>query len=140
MAYYGKYSYTLDSANRLILPSRFREQLGSEIVMYKSGDKCLFVYDNAGFEKIVAQIKSNSRTDYGRESQRLFFSDVAAVTVDRNGRLVVPADCIAHASLKDEVIILGMYDRIEIWDKNTYLNRPANKDGAEDDLYPDIEF
>ncbi|MCH5198176.1 MAG: division/cell wall cluster transcriptional repressor MraZ [Oscillospiraceae bacterium] len=140
MAYFGEYSYTLDSANRLILPSRFREQLGGEIVMYKSSDGCLFVYDNLNFEKVIAPLKAISRTEVGREKLRRFYSDVSPVSVDRNGRLVVPAECIAHASLKDEVIILGLENRIEIWNKTIYLARMGNKNDLLADDYPDIEF
>lgn len=140
MAYFGEYSYTLDSANRLILPSRFREQLGSEIVMYRSEDGCLFVYDNLNFETVIAPLKAISRTEVGREKLRRFYSDVSAVSVDRNGRLVVPAECIAHAGLKDEVIVLGLNNRIEIWDKAKYAEHIGSKGELLADDYPDIEF
>ncbi|MBQ7637458.1 MAG: division/cell wall cluster transcriptional repressor MraZ, partial [Clostridia bacterium] len=82
MAYFGEYSYTLDSANRLILPSRFREQLGSEILVYKAQVGCLFVYDNENFNQIIAPLRAKYRSDEGRDKLRRFYSDVTPVSVD----------------------------------------------------------
>ena len=140
MAYFGEYNYTLDSANRLIMPSRYREQLGTEIIIYKSNDGCLFVYDNDNFQQILAPLRAYGGTDIGREKLRHFYSDTTPVSIDRNGRLVVPADCIAHASLKDEVVILGANNRIEIWDKTIYTERMGDKSMLLADDYPDIIF
>ena len=140
MAYFGEYTYTLDAANRLIVPSRFREQLGGEIVIYRSIDGCLFIYDMPGFEAVIAPLRAQSRTAEGRERLRRFYSDVSAVSLDRNGRLVVPAECIAHAGLKDEVIILGVDNHIEVWDKAAYTANLGDKGALSADDYPDIEF
>ncbi len=140
MAYFGEYTYTLDSANRIIVPSRFREQLGAEIVIYRSIEGCLFIYDTPGFEAIIAPLRAQSRTVAGREKLRRFYSDVSAVSLDRNGRLVVPAECIEHAGLKDEVIILGVDNHLEVWDKKTYLANIGDKEAASADDYPDIAF
>ena len=76
----------------------------------------------------------------GREKLRRFYSDVSAVSLDRNGRLVVPAECIAHAGLKDEVIILGVDNHLEVWDKKAYLENLGDKESAAADEYPDVEF
>ena len=140
MAFFGEYSYTLDSANRLIAPSRFREQLGAEAVLYKAPEGCLFLYDSPTFTGIADSVKAQTRTKVGREELRRFFADAFPVSVDRSGRFVIPAECIAHASLKEEVIILGVNNHIEIWDKPSYqknLNGGGETD-AED--YPEIEF
>ena len=140
MAYYGEYTYTLDAANRIIVPTRFREQLGAEAVIYRSIDGCLFIYDTPEFQNIIAPLKTQARTAVGREKLRRFYSDVSAVSVDRNGRLVLPAECIAHAGLKDEVILLGADNRIEVWDKSLYLENIGNKDEISEADYPEVEF
>ena len=140
MAYFGEYTYTLDSANRIIVPSRFREQLGAEIVFYRAIEGCLYIYDTPGFEAVIAPLKALSRTEAGRDKLRRFYSDVSAASLDRNGRIVVPAECIEHAALKNEVIILGMNNRIEVWDKAAYLARLGDKETALAEDYPDIEF
>ena len=140
MAYFGEYTYTLDSANRIIVPSRFREQLGNEVVFYRATEGCLYVYDIPGFEAVIAPLKALSRTDAGREKLRRFYSDVSAVSLDRNGRLVVPAECIEHAGLKNEVIILGFNNHLEVWDKARYTEALGDKTLAPADEYPDVEF
>ena len=140
MAYFGEYTYTLDAANRIIVPSRFREQLGTEVVFYRAIEGCLYVYDIPGFEEVIAPLKPLSRTDVGREKLRRFYSDVSAVSLDRNGRLVVPQECIAHASLKNEVIILGMNNHLEVWDKDAYQAAIGDKSLALADEYPEVEF
>lgn len=140
MAYFGEYTYTLDSANRIIVPSRFREQLGSEILIFRAAEGCLFIYDTPGFEAIIAPLKAQSGTALGREKLRRFYSDVSAVSLDRNGRLVVPAECIAHASLKDEVIILGVDNHIEVWDKALYTANVGDKELLGADEYPNVIF
>lgn len=140
MAYFGEYSYTLDAANRIIVPSKFREQLGTEIVIYKAIEGCLFIYDTPGFETVIAPLKAQSRTELGREKLRRFYSDVALVSLDRNGRLVVPAECIEHAGLKDEVIILGVHNHLEVWNKAAYEAQIGDKEALAADDYPDVEF
>ncbi len=140
MAYFGEYNYTLDSANRIIVPSRFREQLGNEVVFYRAIEGCLYVYDIPGFEAVIAPLKTLSRTDAGREKLRRFYSDVSAVSLDRNGRLVVPAECIEHAGLKNEVIILGFNNHLEVWDKARYTETLGDKSLTLADEYPDVEF
>ena len=138
MAYFGYYNYTLDAANRIIVPSRFREQLGAEAVFYKSGDGCLFLYESPAYEAILEPVRHLSRTEDGREQMRTkIYAKSAAVSVDRNGRLVVPADCIEHAGLKSEVVILGADKRIEVWDKDAYAAHIAKAETMDD---PDIEF
>ena len=140
MAYFGEYAYTLDAANRIIVPSRFREQLGTEVVIYKAIEGCLFIYDTPGFETVIAPLKAQSRTELGREKMRRFFSDVSLVSLDRNGRLVVPAECIEHAALKNDVIILGVYNHLEVWDKTAYEAQIGDKTAVAADDYPDVEF
>ena len=139
MAFFGEYSYTLDSANRVIAPSRFREQLGTEAVLYKAPEGCLFLYDGPTFSAIADRVKAQARTKDGRERLRRFYADVYPVSVDRNGRFVVPAECIAHAALKDEVIILGVNNHVEIWDKPSYTKNLSGGETDADD-YPEIEF
>lgn len=140
MAYYGEYNYTLDASNRIILPSRFRESLGTEIILYKAIEGCLFLYDLSTFDQITAPLKSLSRTNEGREKLRRFYSDVATVSVDRSGRLVVPAECIEHAGLKDEVVVLGTNNKIEVWSKEAYLRNLGEKSMLLEDEYPEVEF
>ena len=140
MAYFGEYFYTLDASNRIILPSRFREPLGSEIILFKANEGCLFIYDMPTFEQITAPLSAMTKTDAGRQMVRRFYSDASPASLDRSGRLVVPADCIEHASLKDDVVVLGAGNRIEVWDKAAYEASVGDKAALGFDAYPEISF
>ena len=140
MPYLGEYHYTLDASNRIILPSRFREPLGSDIILFKAEEGCLYIYDAAAFEKITAPLAPLSRTHEGREKLRRFYSDVSPVSLDRSGRLVVPADCIEHAALKDDVVVLGTNNKIEVWDAGRYEETIGDKSLLTLDEYPEVEF
>ncbi len=140
MAYWGESYHTLDGANRLIIPARFREGLGAEIILYKAAEGCLFLYDIPRFEAVTAQLDELSSTPAGRDQIRLFYSDVASVSVDRNGRIVLPAEFAEHAGIKTDVALLGLRDRIELWDKERYLNETANKDSLPLSRFPQIRL
>ena len=140
MAYWGVSFHSLDSANRLIVPSRFRESLGSEIIVYRAIEGCLFLYDQQRFSEIAAQLDAYSRDPLRREMARNFYADVSSVSVDRTGRIVLPADCIEHAGLKTEVALLGANKRIELWDKEAFEAKLSGRDSLPADQYPDIEL
>lgn len=140
MAYYGESFHTLDSAKRLIVPTRFRDALGNEVIVFKAEDGCLFLYDVARFDEITAQLDAYSRTAADREKVRLFYSSVSQVSVDRTGRIVLPADCMEHAGITAEVALLGAKTRIELWDKALYLSKTGNKDALPASMFPEIEM
>ena len=140
MAYFGEYDYTLDASNRVILPSRFREPLGSEIILYNANEGCLFIYDQSTFEQITQPLAALTKTDEGRLLVRRFYSDATPASLDRSGRLVVPAECIEHAGLKEEVVVLGAGNRIELWDKAAYRKNVGEKAELAVGDYPEIAF
>ena len=140
MAYWGLSYHSLDSANRLIVPARFRDGLGNEIVIYRAIEGCLFLYDQARFNEIAAQLDAYSLDAARREMARMFFSDVSAVSVDRTGRIVLPAECIEHAGIKTVVALLGANKRVELWDKETLEAKVADKDSLPASAYPEIEL
>ncbi len=140
MAYWGLSYHSLDAANRLIVPARFREALGSEIILYRAEEGCLFLYDQPRFEEIAAKLDNYSRNPTLRKAARMFFEDVTAVSVDRTGRIVLPAECIAHAGIRTEVALLGANKRIELWDREAFDAQLAEKDALPADQYPDIEL
>lgn len=120
MFYLGKFNHTLDSKNRLFVPARFREKLGADFVLFKMPDDCLALYDSENFEKLIEQVYEMSESEESREAQRNFFDGALSVTQDKQGRFTVPQDFIEYASLGEEVLILGVADRLEIWNKERY--------------------
>ncbi|MBQ6419933.1 MAG: cell division/cell wall cluster transcriptional repressor MraZ [Clostridia bacterium] len=140
MAYYGKYIHTLDAANRLIVPSRFREALGPEAVLYNSYDGGIFVYDQAAFDALQEQNQELNETEAGRAMLRRFYQDVRTVSIDRSGRFVMPQECIEHAGLKNEIVVLGVGKRIEVWDLERYDANVGDPDTLPQSDYPTYRF
>lgn len=138
MFYLGTFNYTLDAKGRLFIPARFRENIGDEFVLFKSPDRCISIYDNANFEKLVEQVQRDSNTSEGRERQRTFFSAALTVTQDKQGRFTMPQDFIDFAGLGSEVSIVGEANRLEIWNRQTHEARNTAAVTAAD--YPQIYY
>lgn len=116
MLFNSTYYHSLDAKNRVFIPAKFRDALGEEFVVFKGSEKCLYVYTNEGFEKLSEQFLSLN----DRKVQRAFFSQSCVVSVDKQGRVTLPADFIEHAELKKDTAIIGAGSRIEIWATENY--------------------
>ena len=115
----GEYNHTIDAKGRLIVPSKFREQLGDEFVVTKGLDGCLFVYDNTEWKKFEEKLQALPLTNQNaRKFSRFFLAGASACEVDRQGRI------------EKEVVLVGVGSRIEIWNKATW---------AEKNVYDDME-
>lgn len=135
----GTYPRTLDEKHRLVLPSRIREQLGEtkQLFVAQGLDQCLWVYDPPGLEKLSEKLDQVPATDAeARTFRRLFFAQMEAVDLDKNGRILLPDRLIQFARLERDVILLGVRDHLELWDAarwNEYLsaNSPRYDASAE---------
>ena len=106
----GKYNHTIDPKGRLSIPSKYREVLGDEFVVSKGMDGCLYVYANEGK---LASLPLMS--EEARQFARFFLSGAQPVTVDKQGRILMPQDLRDFAGLEKDVVLAGMGGRIEIW-------------------------
>ena len=140
MLYLGTFFHTLDAKGRVFVPARFRESLGEEFVLFKSPDKCISIYDNDNFQKLIDQVSQQSRTAAEREKQRNFFLSALTVSMDKQGRFTIPQSFIEFASLGSEVAITGEANRLEIWSKEAYDARAAAAANLTTEDYPDIIY
>lgn len=114
----GQYSHSIDDKGRLIMPSKFREQLGKEFVMTQGSEGCLFVYSLDEWKKIESRVQEMALSgEKGRKFMRVFFSSAAALELDKQGRVVIPGNLKKFAGLDKEVELIGSVTRIEIWDR-----------------------
>jgi MraZ protein len=117
----GEYKHTLDPKKRLSLPSKWRKELGSELVITRGLDNCLFVYPLKEWEKITEKI---SELPLGqadtRSFNRFFLSGATEVEVDSVGRILVPDFLKEFGKLESSVVLAGIYNRIEIWDEKRW--------------------
>ena len=128
----GEYEHTIDDKNRLILPSKFREAFADGIVLTRGMDGCLYAYSKDDWENLVttrlAELDPLSRE--GRLMQRYFFSSAAAGELDKQGRVPVPASLAQAAGLDREVVVAGVYDHLEIWDRAAWREHLKEVEGS----------
>ena len=123
----GEYSHTIDAKGRLIVPSKFREQLGDEFVVTKGLDGCLFVYENSEWKSFEEKLHALPLTNANaRKLTRFFLAGATVCEVDKQGRILIPAVLREFAGLEKDVVLAGAGNRIEVWSSEKWA--AANDD------------
>ena len=112
----GEFHHNIDEKNRLIIPSKFRNELGNKFIVTRGIEKCLFIYSLDEWNKIVDKLKELpfTRKD-ARTFMRMFLSGATECELDNNGRINIPNPLKEYANIKKEVIVIGVNERLEIW-------------------------
>jgi MraZ protein len=117
----GEYQHSIDAKKRLAVPSKFRPDLKNKIVVTRGLDKCLFVYPLSVWEELAEKLGS---LPVGESSTRSFIRIMLAgavdVEVDKQGRILIPDYLKKYAGLKKNIVIAGLYNRLEIWDEKKW--------------------
>jgi MraZ protein len=117
----GEYNHTVDAKGRLIVPSKFREQLGDEFVVTKGLDGCLFVYENTEWKILEEKLKNLPLTNANaRKITRFFLAGATLCEVDKQGRILLPAVLREFAKIEKDAVMVGVGNRIEIWSKESW--------------------
>src|SRR5688572_12614756 len=128
----GEYEHTIDDKNRLTLPAKFRQALAGGLVITRGMDGCLYAYGSDDWRRLVetrlAALGPLRRE--GRLMQRFFFSAAAEVEPDKQGRVMVPASLLERAGLAREVVVAGVYDHLEIWDRTAWREQLKEVEGS----------
>ena len=115
----SRYNHTIDAKGRLIIPSKFRDRLGDEFVVTRGIESCLFVFPNDDWQVFEQKLVSLPTTDAeARKFVRFMLGNATSVEVDKQGRILIPAELRTYAGLDKEVTLVGMGQKIEIWDKD----------------------
>ncbi|MBA3561818.1 MAG: division/cell wall cluster transcriptional repressor MraZ [Actinobacteria bacterium] len=124
--FYGEYEHTVDEKNRLTLPVRFRDALAGGVVLARGIEKNIDIYPRESWDANVARIAElDSLTREAREMKRFVFAGATVTELDKQGRVLVPPHLGTHAGLSKEIVLAGVHDHIEIWDRSewtTHLN------------------
>ncbi|MFH1846495.1 MAG: division/cell wall cluster transcriptional repressor MraZ [Candidatus Omnitrophota bacterium] len=123
--FYGEYSHTLDKKNRLIIPARFRDFItdtGIEKLYITRGlDECLFMFSEDEWRTQENKFKAMPFTKKEvRKFKRLFFSGATEAVPDKQWRILIPDYLCDYAKLSKNIMIVGISNRIEIWDKKKW--------------------
>ena len=133
----GEYSCRLDEKGRFPVPQVLREELeqgnpdkSKAVVFLKGQEKCLWIYEDSKWKTILEGIKESLDEDQSRLFMHFIVSEAMESELDRVGRILIPKKLREHADIEGEVIVLGLYERIEIWalhDWKIYLTSVEEK-------------
>lgn len=128
----GEYNHTVDAKGRLIVPSKFREQLGDEFVVTKGLDGCLFVYENTEWKVLEEKLHTLPLTNANaRKFSRFFLAGATSCEVDKQGRILLPQILRDFAGIEKEAVLVGVGSRIEIWARERWLEANSYEDMEE---------
>jgi MraZ protein len=118
----GEHEHTIDDKNRLTLPSRFRQSFADGVVVTRGIEPCLAVYTPDGWDDFVssrlAGLDRFSRE--ARDMRRYLFSGTVVAELDKQGRVTLPAGLMAKAELGRDVVVAGVGDYLEVWDRDAW--------------------
>ena len=121
----GEYIHTIDEKNRVSMPAKFRKELGKKIIITPGLGSCLFIFTNGEWEKVSKKL-SDSETDLSflkadqRNFNRYMFGRAAEVEIDSIGRILIPDFLKNKIGLKDTAAIIGVKDRVEVWNEKAW--------------------
>lgn len=141
--FYGEYTHTVDRKGRLILPSKFREVSKENSVerffITRGLEKCLFMFAEEEWRVQEQKFKSMSFTKLeSRSFNRLFFSGAIDVAPDKQGRFIVPQYLKDYASIKRDVVIIGVSNRIEVWNNSSWQDFYKNSQNSFEQIAENI--
>lgn len=117
----GTHMQRLDDKGRLILPAKFREELANGLVLTRGQENCLTLFSAREFESVHEQMRAAPMTSKdARDYLRMFLSGASAEQPDKQGRITIPQILRQYASLDRDIAVIGMGNRVEIWDAPTW--------------------
>ena len=133
--FYGEYEHTIDDKNRVTLPARFRDALDAGVVLARGIVKNIDVYPRASWDTNVARIAElDSLNREAREMKRFVFAGATVAELDKQGRVLLPPQLATHALLEKEVVLAGVHDHIEIWDRSEWATHLSAIEGSAGDV------
>lgn len=117
----GEYHHNIDEKSRLIIPAKYREEIGNKFIITRGLENCLFVYSLKQWEKITNKLEKLPFTKKdARNFARFFLSGATECEFDKQGRILITSPLVHYANLTLECVIIGVNDRLEIWDEKKF--------------------
>jgi MraZ protein len=128
----GEYEHTIDDKNRLTLPAKFREELAAGVVVTRGMDGCLYAYTRGEWlERFQSRLGGlDPLQPEARKLQRHFFSGAAEAEPDKQGRIMIPGPLLRYAGLSRDVVVAGVHDHLEIWDREAWRRELNEVEGS----------
>ncbi len=140
----GEYHHSIDEKGRIIIPSKFRYDLGEKFIVTRGLDKCLFIYSENEWNKLVNKLKNLPFTKQDtRNFLRFFLSGATECEFDKQGRINITSPLVSYADLKKDCVIIGVNDRLEVWSASAWEefinNNSDNLSNIAENLYLDMD-
>lgn len=117
----GEHHHSIDDKGRLIIPAKFREELGERFIVTRGIENCLFVYPEENWNKIVTKLESLPFTKKdARNFIRFFLSGATVAEFDKQGRINITSPLINYAGITKDCVVIGTGDRLEIWSQEAW--------------------
>lgn len=131
LGFLGTHTPKLDEKGRFFLPAKFREPLTGGLVVTKGQERCLVIQTPMAFKAMADRFYAGSPTvQQVRNFQRIVFAGASEQIPDKQGRVSIPPLLRAYAGLDKEIVVIGVGDRIEVWDQTAWLDFEAGQDEA----------
>ncbi len=131
----GEYHHSVDTKGRIAVPVKFRQQLTTGAIVTRGLDHCLFIFSAKDWEVLAQKLialplaQANSRA-----FTRLMLAGAMDVEVDKQGRVLIPDYLRSYAGLRKDVIVAGLYNRVEVWDAESWKQYKAKTESASDEI------
>jgi MraZ protein len=128
----GEYEHTIDDKNRLTLPAKFREDFAGGVVVTRGLEGCLSAYPREQWERLVASWLDplSPLSKESRQMHRYYYAGASEDKPDKQGRVTIPGALLEHAGLEREVVVAGVGDRVEIWDRGSWRKQLKEVEGS----------
>lgn len=131
----GEYAHSIDDKGRLAVPKKFRPVLAKGAVVTRGFDMCLFLYTKEEWKKLAEKL---ANLPFSQANTRAFARHMLAgamdVELDKQGRVVLPEYLRRFAGLKKEIVVAGLYNRLELWDRDKWASYSAKAEENSNDI------
>ena len=135
----GEYHHNIDEKNRLIIPSKFRSELGEKFIITKGFDKCLFVYSLAEWNKMIQRVGTLQFTRKNvRAFERALIGGASETEFDKQGRINITSPLVHYAGINKECVIIGVNERLEIWSLEEFDKYMKENEESFEEMIEDI--
>lgn len=131
----GEYSHSIDEKGRMAIPSKMRRDIGSGAVVTRGIDNCLWLFPKKEWQTLAEKLSNLPLSDvHSRAFSRLMLAGAMEVEFDSQGRILLPAYLRNYSHLKRQAVIAGLYNRLEIWDKDKWEAYKSRTEKSTDEI------
>ncbi|MBQ9297534.1 MAG: division/cell wall cluster transcriptional repressor MraZ [Clostridia bacterium] len=137
----GEYEHSLDAKGRVIMPAKLREDMGEKFILTKGLDGCLFGFSQNEWANFEEKLKTLPLTNKNaRDFVRFFLSGATECEMDKQGRFLVAANLREYAGMDKEIIVIGVGNRIEIWNREKWTKHNSSENISADEIAEKMDF